>query len=135
MEKIIVNVGKTPKGYSASIDLLHGWVLGTNGSFVDFKKELFESIAIYLEWSKEDGDEYPSVFDGEYEFEYKFNIQSLLCCYDGILSQAAISRITGINERQLGHYICGHSSPRKEQEKKIINGFHQLGQELLSVTL
>jgi len=135
MEKIIVNVGKTPQGYSASIDLLPGWVLGTNGSFVDFKKELRESIAIYLEWAKEDGDEYPSVFDGEYEYEYKFNIKSLLCCYDGILSRAAISRITGINERQLGHYICGHSRPRKEQEIKIINGFHQLGQELLSVTV
>ena len=135
MNKIIVNVGKTPQGYNASIDILPGWVLGMNGSFSDFKKELQESIAIYLEWAKEDGDDYPAVFDRKYEYEYKFNIKSLLCCYDGILSRAAISRITGINERQLGHYICGHSRPRKEQEMKIINGFHQLGRELLSVSV
>ena len=135
MKKIIVNVGKTPQGYSASIDILPGWVLGMNGSFAEFKKELQESIAIYLEWAKEDGDEYPSVFDEEYEYEYKFNIKSLLGCYDGIISRAAISRITGINQRQLGHYICGHSRPRKEQEIKIINGFHQLGKELLSVSV
>ena len=134
MEKIIVNVGKTPQGYSASIDILPGWVLGMEGSFSDFKKDLQESIAIYLDWAKEDGDEYPAVFKGKYEFEYIFNIKSLLCYYDGILSRAAISRITGINERQLGHYICGHSRPRKEQEMKIINGFHQLGRELLSVS-
>ena len=135
MKKVIVNVGKTPQGYSASIDILPGWVLGINGSFADFKKELQEGIDIYMVWAKEDGDEYPSVFDGEYEFEYKFNIESLLYCYDSILSRAAISRITGINERQLGHYICGRSRPRKEQEIKIVNGFHQLGRELLSVSV
>jgi len=135
MEKVIVNVGKTPQGYSANIDILTGWVLGTTGSFADFKKELQESIDLYIEWAKEDGDEYPAIFDGEYEFEYKFNIESLLCSYDGILSRAAISRITGINERQLGHYICGRSHPRKKQEIKIVNGFHQLGKELLSVSV
>ena len=110
-------------------------VLGSTGSFAEFKKELQESITVHLEWAKEDGDEYPPVFDGSFEFEYKFNIKSLLWCYDGILSRAAISRITGINERQLGHYICGRSRPRKEQEMKIVNGFHQLGKELLAVSV
>ena len=135
MEKVIVNVGKTPQGYSASIDILPGWVLGMSGSFADFKKELQESIDTYIGWAKEDKDEYPAIFDGEYEFEYKFNIESLLYCYDGILSRAAISRITGINERQLGHYICGRSRPRNQQKLKIVNGFHQLGKELLSVSV
>ena len=135
MEKVEVNVGKTPQGYSASIDILPGWVLGTSGSFADFKNELQKSIDIYVEWAKEDGDEYPSIFDREYEFEYKFDVESLLYCYDGILSRAAISRITGINERQLGHYICGRSRPRKEQKMKIVNGFHRLGKELLSVSV
>jgi len=135
MEKVIVNVGKTPQGYCASIDILPGWILGTNGSFDELKKELKKSIDIYIVWAKEDAEEYPSIFNREYEFEYKFNIESLLCCYDGILSRAAISRITGINERQLGHYICGRSHPRKEQEIKIVDGFHQLGEELLSVSV
>ena len=135
MEKIIVDVGKTPQGYNASIDILPGWVLGMNGSFAQFIKELQESIDIYIAWAKEDGDDFPPVFNRDYEFEYKFNIKSLLCCYDGILSRAAISRITGINERQLGHYICGRSKPRKEQELKIVYGLHQLGKELLSVSV
>jgi hypothetical protein len=135
MEKVIVNVGKTPKGYCASIDSLPGWILGVNGSFNQFKKELQESIAIYVEWAKEDGDEYPAVFDGEFYFEYKFDIASLLYCYNGIISRAAISRISGINEKQLGHYICGRSRPRKEQEVKIVNAFHRLGKELLAVTV
>ena len=135
MEKVIVDVAKTPNGYSASIDILPGWVLGTSGSFELFKQELQESIDIFVEWAKEDGDEYPSIFDGEYNFEYKFDVESLLCCYNGILSRSALSRITGINEKQLGHYACGRSRPRQAQKVKIINGLHRLGNELLAVTV
>ncbi|MCL2074079.1 MAG: hypothetical protein FWH18_09165 [Marinilabiliaceae bacterium] len=135
MENIIVKVGKTKNGYSASMDIIPGWVLGMKGSFDEFKVELQKSIDTYIEWAKEDGDEYPSVFDREYKFEYKFDIESLLYCYDGILSRAAISRISGINERQLGHYICGRNKPRKKQEIKIVNGLHRLGHELLSISV
>jgi hypothetical protein len=135
MKKVIVNVGKTPEGYSASIDILPGWVLGMTGSFTEFKDELQESIDIFIGWAKKDSNEYPSVFDETYEFEYKFDIESLLCCYDGILSRAAISRITGINQQQLSHYICGRSRPKKEQKTKIVNGFHRLGKDLLSVSV
>ena len=98
-------------------------------------KELQESIDIFIKWAKEDGDEYPNIFDGESSFEYKFNIKSLLCCYNGILSRAAISRISGINEKQLGHYVCGRSRPRQAQKVKIIEGLHRLGNELLAVTV
>ena len=135
MEKVIVNVAKTQNGYSASIDILPGWILGTSGSFDEFKKELQESIDIFVEWAKEDGDEYPGVFDGEYCFEYKFNVESLLHCYNGILSHAALSRLTGINEKQLGHYACGRSRPRQAQKVKIIKGLHRLGNELLAVSV
>jgi hypothetical protein len=135
MEKVIVNVAKTPQGYSASIDILPGWVLGMTGSFTDFKKELGESIHVYVEWAKEDGDEYPSVFDGEYEFEYKFTVESLLYFYDGIISRAALSRLTGINERQLGHYICGRSRPREQQVRKIVSALHHLGHELTAISV
>jgi hypothetical protein len=46
-----------------------------------------------------------------------------------------LSALYAINERQLGHYICGRSKPRKEQQTKIINALHQLGNELLSVSV
>ena len=135
MEKIVVNVAKTAEGYTASIDILPGWVLGTTGVFDDFKKELQESVNIYIEWAKEDGDEYPSVFDGEYEFEYKFDVESLLYCYNGIFTRSAISRLTGINEKQLGHYACGRSLPRPEQKRKITAALHKLGKELIAVSV
>jgi len=135
MEKVIVNVGKTKEGFSAVIDIIPGWILGMSGSFDDFKKELKESIDVFIKWAKKDGDEYPAVFDSDYEFEYKFSVESLLACYDGILTRAAISRITGINQRQLGHYICGRSRPKREQELKIINGLHRIGKDLLAASV
>ena len=135
MERVIVNVAKTPEGYSASIDILPGWILGTNGSFAEFKKELQESVDIFVQWAKEDGEEYPNVFDGEYSYEYKFNVESLLCCYNGILSRSALSRLTGINEKQLGHYACGRSCPRQTQKIKITEALHRLGNELLAVSV
>ena len=134
-KKVVVNVGKTPKGYCASIDLLEGWVLGTTGGFSEFEKELKKSIAVYIKWAKKDGDAYPAVFDGEYTFEYKFDIESLLCFYDGIISRAALARMTGINERQLGHYTCGRSRPRQPQKVKIIDALHRLGSELSAVSV
>lgn len=135
METVVVNVAKTSEGYTASIDILPGWVLGMTGSFDDFKKELQESIDVYVEWAKEDGDEYPAVFDGEYEFEYKFDVESLLYCYAGIFTRSAMSRLTGINEKQLGHYACGRSRPRSEQRRKITTALHRLGKELMAVSV
>jgi pantothenate synthetase len=81
-----------------------------------------------------DHDPYPTEFDNDYELLFKMDIQSLLYCYDKILTRAALSRMTGINQRQLGHYICGRSKPRKPQSERIVNALHELGKELQSIT-
>ena len=135
MGKVTVNVAKTAEGYTASTNILPGWVLGTVGSFDEFQKELKESIDMYVKWAKEDGDEYPAIFAGEYEFDYQFDVESLLCCYAGIFTRSAMSRLTGINEKQLGHYACGRSLPRPAQRKKITTALHKLGKELMAVSV
>jgi len=135
MNKIIVNVGKTPNGYCANMDILPGWIVGVSGSFDDLKKETAQSVDVFIKWAKKDGDRYPSIFDGDYEFEYKFDIESLLHCYDGIFTRSAISRLTGINQKQLGHYACGRSRPRQEQKRKITTALNNLGKELIAISV
>ena len=135
MEKVIVNVAKTPEGYCASIDILPGWVLGMSGSFDEFKIELQDSIDIFVEWAKEDNDEYPNVFDGEYYFEYKFNVESLLSYYNGIFNSSALSRLTGISRKELGLYVHGRSRPEQAQKTKIIEALHRIGNELITVSV
>jgi len=60
-------------------------------------------------------------------------VRALLHYFEGVLTRSALSRVTGINERQLGHYIIGHRKPRPEQRKKIVEGIHRIGKEINSV--
>lgn len=133
MEEVIISTSRTEHGYSGSCELLPGWVVSFTGDFSSFVEYVKESIVFYVECAKEDNEEYPAVFDHVYELLFKMDIQSLLYCYDKILTRAALSRLTGINERQLGHYICGRSKPRPAQSGKIVNALHALGKELQAV--
>ena len=135
MEKVIISTSKSEKGFSASCELLPGWVVSFTGSFSEFVNYVQKSIDFYVNCAKTNNEPYPPVFDTTYKLVFKMDIQSLLYCYDKILTRAALSRMTGINERQLGHYICGRSKPRKPQSEKIVNALHYLGKELLSVTV
>jgi len=94
-----------------------------------------ESIDFYVDCAKEDGRNYPSVFDGDYELVFKFDVQSLLEYYRGIFSFAALQAITGINQKQLAHYASGISKPRKNQVYKISNGLRKLAEELMAVSV
>ena len=73
--------------------------------------------------------------EGEYKLVYKFDMESLLNYYKGIFTNAALERITGINQKQLQHYATGHRKPREAQVKKIQTVLHQLGGELMSIEL
>lgn len=73
--------------------------------------------------------------DGEFELIYNFDIESLLENYKGILSNVAFEKITGINQKQIHHYASGLKKPREAQRKKIEEGLHQLGKELLAIEL
>lgn len=135
MEKVIIRVGKTTGGYCADCALLPGWIVSVNGNFGELQTEVKESIDFYIECAKEDGEEYPDVFNGEYELSYHFDVETLLYYYQKIFTKAALEHITGINQRQLSHYACGRSKPRKEQAEKIVNALRALGNELISVSV
>lgn len=135
MNKIIITVAKTSNGYSASCDLLEGFIVAVTGCFDNLKSQVKESIDFYVTCAKEDGDNYPAIFNEAYELEYKFNIESLLCCYEKIFTRSALEHLTGINQKQLSHYACGRSKPRKKTAEKIVNALHQLGKELCYVSI
>jgi len=134
MEKVIVEVSYTGKNYSAHIPILPGCVT-TGSSLVEIRKHIEEIVPFHIEGLREDNDEYPSVFNGKHEFIYKLSLDTLINEFSGILTIAALSRVTGINERQLWHYAAGVRHPRQAQRKRIVNGLHKLGKELLSVDM
>jgi predicted RNase H-like HicB family nuclease len=134
MEKVLVTVEMTNNNYAAYIDILPGCV-STGKTFEEMKKNMEESVEMHLETSREFGDKISSVFDADFELVYKFDATSLLQHYRGIFTNAALERITGINQRQLQRYASGESKPRAAQVKKISNALHSIGRELLVVEL
>jgi hypothetical protein len=116
------------------MDILPGWGVAA-GSFDELKKEVVESIQFYIECALQEGDEYPAVFDGEYELDYRCTVESLLHFYQGIFTKAAFERLTGIKQRQISHYASGLHKPRPAQEEKIKKALRSLGEELIAISV
>lgn len=134
MEKVIVEVGFIDGGYSAHLPELPGCIT-VGGSLKEIEENIAEVVPFHIEGQREAGGEVSTVFDGDYSFTFKLSIEALLNYYSGIFTKAALSRITGINERQLWHYAAGLRNPRPKQRKRIEEGLHKLGQELISLAL
>lgn len=49
----------------------------------------------------------PSILKGKYNIVYHFDAESFLTYYKGIFTNAALEKITGINQRQLYHSLLG----------------------------
>ncbi len=134
MEKITVTVELSKNNYSAYIDLLPGCV-STGKAFEELKSNMEEAVNFHLETSREFGDDISPAFDSDFELVFKFDTTSLLQHYRGIFTNSALSRLTGINQRQLQRYASGESKPRPAQVEKISNAFHSIGKELMVVEL
>ena len=74
------------------------------------------------------------VFEGEYELKFQLDAPTFINYYSNIFTKAALSRVTGINERQLWRYAAGKNVPRKEQLEKFQKGINKLTRELQSIS-
>ena len=137
MEKITVYIGWADKNYSAytnDFERLNGTIAATGKTLENIKSEFQSAFQFHIEGCKKDGDKLPDyILSENYVLDYVLETSALLHSFDGIITRSALSRITGINQRQIGHYAAGLRKPRVEQRKKIITGFHKIGKELSSV--
>lgn len=99
------------------------------------KQNMIEQMEFFKQTAIADGVEYPEFLNGNPEIVYKFDTQSLLEYYSGILSLSGLEKITGIHQKQLWKYLHTETKPRKTQIDKIETGLHQFGSELLSLSL
>jgi predicted RNase H-like HicB family nuclease len=96
--------------------------------------ELRETLEITKGFGKDQALFYPAWLDEEYEFVVHYEVQSFLEYYAGIITPAALGRLTGINPKQLWNYAHGVSKPRKAQVQKIESALHKLGSELQNLS-
>ncbi len=107
-------------------------VYGAGDTVADAKKNLIDGLNLYVKHNRHA----PSWLKNKaYKIVYRFDAESILNYYRGIFTNAALERLTGINQRQIQHYASGLKRPRTVQLKKIETAFHKLGQELIAVEL
>ena len=69
----------------------------------------------------------------EVEFSYEYDMASFLSYYCKAFSLAGLSRITGVNQGQLSHYVTGHRVPSERTKQKIQNSIHAFAKDLSQV--
>ena len=128
MEKIIVTIAKGSENYGAWIDNIPG-IYGQGDTVEEAKKELNEGLKFFIKYNKE----VPAILQGEFEYEYQFDVASFLEYYSKIFSKPALEHITGINQKQLFHYASGLRKPSEKTIKKIDTSIRRFAGELSQV--
>lgn len=59
-----------------------------------------------------------------------YNVYSFMHAYNGLLTKSAIERLSGINQKLLGHYYTGIKSPGKEQSERLSQSIQTFAKEL-----
>lgn len=130
VEVIVEYAGKNLSAYIEGVPIV---TVGNDLS--ELEHNMREAIELYLE----DNPNPCEQLTGDYELKFRIDtatfINYYINYYSSIFTKAALSRITGINERQLWHYAAGVHKPRRKQAEKIQNGIKSLTKELEAISL
>lgn len=129
MRKVEVIVEYADNNLSAYIKDAPIVVVGN--SIKDIEINMREAVGFYLE----DNENPCEVLREKFDLVFKVDAATFINFYSGVFTKSALSRITGINERQLWHYAAGVHKPRKKQLEKIQRGIKSLTNELASINL
>lgn len=130
VEVIVEHAGNNLSAY------IEGAPVITVGNDVkEIEKNMKEAVELYLDSCKEMNIAPVEVLQGEFTLKFKIDAATFINYYSSIFTKAALSRITGINERQLWHYAAGVHKPRKQQLEKIQKGINALSEELSAINL
>jgi len=115
--------------YGVYVDLedntLNYGILGEGNS----AREAMEDFKIgYLEMKELFEDEGKHFVEADFEFHY--DTASFLEYYTEYFSIAGLSRLTGIHQGQLSHYLTGHRKPRPKTVVKIEQSIHRFAKEI-----
>jgi len=133
MEKLIFKIGASSNHFGGFAVNLDG-VYGAGNTLEECKANISEGLQLLIKHCGKNHCKVPKwLVDGEYEIEYRYDVQSILSYYANVFTKPALERLTGINQKQLHHYATGLKKPREPQRKKIELALHRLGRELMSV--
>ena len=105
MKTVEVIVEHAGNNLSAYIENAPVMTVGNN--MKEIEENMKEAIKFYLE----DNPNPCEVLQGKFTLKYQIDVATFINNYSGSLQRQTLSRITGINERQLWHYATGVHKP------------------------
>lgn len=133
--KIRAHVGWDENNFCCGISEGIGGVVAVTGKTLERVKANFEeSLRWHIEGCVADGDILPDyLVGGDYEIEYELDAAAMLRDAERFTTLAAISRASGINQKQLSHYANMQKQPRPAQRQRIVEGLHEIGRQFLAI--
>ena len=133
MEKInaIIEVGRDGMvSIHARSEKHNCMFLGCGNTEEEAKEDFFECCDEMRELFRESGKRLPA-----FEFEFAYDTASFLRYYGDTLTLTGLQKITGINSKQLSHYVTGHRKPSPKTVERIHQGVPQFAQKLQRAVL
>lgn len=135
MNTLKVHVGWSGKNFCCGLsDGIGGVVVVTAKTLSKAKADFEEALRWHIEGCVADGDVLPDyLVAGDYELDYELDTAAMLREAEQFTTMAAISRVTGINQKLLSHYANMLKIPRPAQRQRIVEGLHAIGRQFLAV--
>jgi len=124
VNKIILTVEKTDTGFSAYSENYP--IFTTGQSIPELIKNAYEATDFYFEEEK------IRIEPNNIKFEIDFN---QFFKYYKVINAKFLAEKIGMNASLLSQYVSGNKKPSAKQTEKILNGIHQIGQELSAINL
>ena len=103
--------------YDANMEYLHDvpfGLLGQGKTVTEAIDDFYDSYGEIKAMYQAEGKECPAL-----EFEFKYDMPSFLQNYAYAFTLAGLERITGVNQRQLSHYINGVKKPCEKTAERL----------------
>ena len=97
-------------------------VIGEGKTAVDAMNDFMNVVNDYVS----DGETLPPGA----EFAFCYDVPSFLAYYKNKITLTGLGTLTGINPKQLNHYVTGVRKPSPRTVKKIEKSLHEFGKEL-----
>lgn len=131
--EVLAIIEKDGNGYSVYTDSLKTVLHGSGASVAEAKAEMLAGYENLLALYKEGGKPVPDELQ-DLSFTYKYDISAFFNAFD-FLNASRFAERVGISPSLMRHYKGGNTYISSDQAKKIETGLHQIGRELLAVTL
>lgn len=105
--------------YSNDDSLPYG-IIGTGNTISEAKEDFFAGYAEMKECFQDAGKKFV-----EADFVFRYDIPSFLEEFAYAFTLSGLERITGINQKQLGHYVSGYRKPSAKTIKRMEDGIHR----------